>query len=1020
MDKFVEEYYTFISYKHFDESTGHFKDDARWAIGVAKQLQLMRIPVDVRYPIADKCFINLNPRDETVFPVFRDEISTSSETDLNETIKKALAASRSLTVIVSKAMLKDQRDKIARGEKAWCFAEIEEFIQLGHPKSDIYVVYIENATVTSGDDIIPDPLKEEGKELKPICVHEYTHESGKTLSKVETEAMERSAAAVASKIFNSKPELFWSYRKQEKKRRKMQQMLGLIIGATLLIFLGIALLWGRFLRSNHLITQAQVAADIGDSHAAELFGLQSLKGVGTFNSRAYDYLRGFVLPRKYGKASVVKTWVEFSDDGNRLCFYEADKSGRFIKILSTADFSEIKRIPYPYSAPKRVIPDHEMNRIAVLDWDSLRVFNVENSNVIRTAFIDAGSDAEGIIYGFSADNHHFISQRWNNVLFVNLFSEQIDSLSIEHGVEHEFKLTRGNLILKIADSDSVRFYLIEHSPVRKTLLASDCPGTGTRWDYCPETRTLAYTTSSGIALLQGFSKTEIAITPELVNAISISPYSGITAIERNDSSLNIMNRNIRYVSSGSFKWISPSEFKYRTIHNRIVIENVISGDEYYVNEDLELPSVASNERFFFSYESCANSETIIGGYLGPSRIRCIKYNRPSEQENAKLKEHYYFNRGRLAISVKERPLGGTYIGCYDVENHKLLWEDIRNYHTSSRIVQSIDQKTGTAIIQDKGFNSEVIINLKTGEIVHTLNGWGSHFVGNDYIAAGVKGKEEVQIIKKNDFSVVATLEGNINDLIILSDRYFIIPQLGNRAKHVIYDCVTSKISEISDNLSDKHDVSISDDGKYFVTHGIDRSGELGDLRRNYFRVYDLEKEALVYEDSLCNHIRRSTVLNNNTLCFVLEDGVAFFDIRKRKLTAFHQSSFEIGYTSPIKVSENKYLVNVLNDGVYEIDLRTQRFRKSHFSSDGTTVSLFDKEFLHTGGWVYNYYTGDVYARKVNNVVRIDGDYIYFTERDNIEQRIPILNNNQLITFIQQDVGARVLSTNEINYYQNMN
>ena len=232
-------YYSFFSYKH-SETNGKFKADAHWSKMLSEKLDRLTIPTDKEYD--DRFFINTNPKDKKVHPVFRDEKNMGYVPDLPQALKDALDASRTLVIIISKEMLADQRNKDSKGEKAWCFEEIRYFKKLNRDADDFILVYIDPEEITDVKDIVPDPLKDVLIVPRPICVNAYTHDTGKTLadSKMEKEAAEKTAAAIASHIFHAfDTEDFWSLKLQEEKKNKRKKLfiwLCFVILSALILF----------------------------------------------------------------------------------------------------------------------------------------------------------------------------------------------------------------------------------------------------------------------------------------------------------------------------------------------------------------------------------------------------------------------------------------------------------------------------------------------------------------------------------------------------------------------------------------------------------------------------------------------------------------------------------------------------------------------------------------------------------------------------------------------------------------
>lgn len=160
-----ERYYSFISYKHYKEENNLFKEDEIWAFELTRQLELMQIPIAPKpsfSPIDDSRFINLNPKDETVYPIFRDGAIWGKKNDFTIAIKEALKSSKTLVIIISDNMIVDQDERLYKRENGlkteppYCYDEIDYFLSLPeHSVDDIIPIYFEPKNVKNVNEILP-------------------------------------------------------------------------------------------------------------------------------------------------------------------------------------------------------------------------------------------------------------------------------------------------------------------------------------------------------------------------------------------------------------------------------------------------------------------------------------------------------------------------------------------------------------------------------------------------------------------------------------------------------------------------------------------------------------------------------------------------------------------------------------------------------------------------------------------------------------------------------------------------
>ena len=115
--------YAFISYKRIEP-------DETWAKNLHRLLNSWHIPTNIAYSER----LNNNKR---ISPIVRDKDDFPPGNGLDETIKMALRQSRSMILILSKAMIEDQMARRSKGEHAYIFEEIEYFQSLEHSQQSI-------------------------------------------------------------------------------------------------------------------------------------------------------------------------------------------------------------------------------------------------------------------------------------------------------------------------------------------------------------------------------------------------------------------------------------------------------------------------------------------------------------------------------------------------------------------------------------------------------------------------------------------------------------------------------------------------------------------------------------------------------------------------------------------------------------------------------------------------------------------------------------------------------------------
>lgn len=261
-------YYAFISYKHANAASGLYENDGAWANALDKELRYLNIPTEI-----DKSVL-IHEDDDAVDPIFKD---TSTLTivpggELERELTEKLKESKTLVLILSKDMIKDQNERYDPNPKkstAWIYWEVKTFLKYHENDwSRIIPVYIDK------DDYSPHLLKTRiGIENhfdnieKPY--HDYRAEHDWNTEK--TMFYQKTAAAVASDIFKVEKRAFWSIKEKakealeaERKRARSQKLLWIVVAFIIAVLAILALVLRQMSISREYLNEARLALESGN------------------------------------------------------------------------------------------------------------------------------------------------------------------------------------------------------------------------------------------------------------------------------------------------------------------------------------------------------------------------------------------------------------------------------------------------------------------------------------------------------------------------------------------------------------------------------------------------------------------------------------------------------------------------------------------------------------------------------------------------------------------------------------
>lgn len=299
------EFYCFISYKHRDGEK--FKLDEDWAEALAFSLTQLHIPAETKPPIDEEAFINLNPKDDVVYPVFRDYEVLKAGEKFSERIVAALKHSKKLVLIVSDEMIVDQEklvnskssvDKEERYLNAWCYREVFCFLQ-NHLLEDIIPVYI--GSITDINDIplpsvLTGGLRKRDYKANKLLPNQKSEYEGyikywksrilknadlKGEKEINKELRDTLAASIAANIFGTDADQFRNYQMAEEEKRqaeKKKNLIQKIFGAVIAIIAISVLFVSRQVNSSQVnLSKARISLSEGNRKDAMSYALSAYK-----------------------------------------------------------------------------------------------------------------------------------------------------------------------------------------------------------------------------------------------------------------------------------------------------------------------------------------------------------------------------------------------------------------------------------------------------------------------------------------------------------------------------------------------------------------------------------------------------------------------------------------------------------------------------------------------------------------------------------------------------------------------
>lgn len=425
------EFYCFISYKH--RRGDQFIQDDKWAESLATSLIRLHIPTDIKPPIDDHSFINLNPKDAWVEPVFRDFEVLPVGGKFDDRIKDALKYSRFLVVIITDEMIQDQ-DRLLQGsahdpddllekryENAWCYREIFTFLK-NHTREDIIPVYIGERDKI--EEILPRILTGgfssddyEEKRLNEEEAARYTESvqywKDRNIAMVNARKAETTediydfiAAKIAARIFGTDADQFDNYRKAEERKRKAEKekmqaekeslrksrLIIILVAFFSIILLAMGLIFASHNRKRaeafRLLDQARWEYDGNNALTAMKLSSEALKK----DKKNFDGLlfAEKLLSTDYSKPIFLR--VDSSVDFNPRTreFYEFDQDHKQYVLRDLRFHQTGEQVSFKESWFYPISSSEDGTLLAIPDYDSVYVYDRAQKAFIFSTPYDGG------------------------------------------------------------------------------------------------------------------------------------------------------------------------------------------------------------------------------------------------------------------------------------------------------------------------------------------------------------------------------------------------------------------------------------------------------------------------------------------------------------------------------------------------------------------------------------------------------------------------------------------------------
>ena len=1014
--------YAFISYKRIEP-------DETWAKNLHRLLNSWYIPTDIAYSER----LNNNKR---ISPIVRDKDNFPPGNGLDETIKTALRQSRSLILILSKAMIEDQMARRSKGEHAYIFEEIEYFQSLERSQRSIIPVYIDSDNQNPSE-LLPPMLK--GYDKLILNVNDYFQTSKRQWSK-------RVAAAVAAGIFQKDQGLFWDYHRKavRKSRIKIASIILLVfiffVGLPLLLLLNQQRVRTRIAESYGLIEQSRQARKAHDTQAALIFALEAYEKSPDLDA-ALSNLRQQAIPNKHEPRSFLKNNVVISSDGQEILSY--DHNSYSVRILRADDLSEIETIGRSYLHIWDMSFSPDARKVGLWGIDSLWIYDRDQHKCIyaerHRMFYNGFSSYEHAF--FDSKNKYYIRSSDAKIIKLNLITGLTDTLNT--GVYlYNIKRNKDDVFFQQENSSTLGIYRFNFNSFHIDSIFTVPVETRNRWIYHAETRQIAYEVNDsiyrvsprnklfcGIGTIGSFEPNGNRLLWRENSSQNRNERIGMTDSMGRTHMINVYNRYDDRLKSA--QWMQNGEIL-------LAFDSQISGNyiqirdsEYPYHEKVRFVLPQSMDLFDIS-QSTDSLLMLSTKFSIGNAPRFISFEYPVKGiklDKGNIHNSYYTFDGRFHVISR----GYQDIKCWDEDADSVVWV------INATPAINIDHRRDTPdwISPNRKYCALYASSRDSLYIVDTRSGSISFEKESARLERFLS--DDVVVYTQNDSTYVMDLQ---------SQSTVHVGKLnGGQVRNSIYSIDyngTKKICAIADSLNIYvYDLSTKNE---LLKFPIRKSGELYSMmlklsscgrnlicsqmfhvddRNNHseIMVWNIPQQEVVLQDSLPETYYDGLITDEGYFVLKALDRIAIYNILGRKHVAtlrldsrpMHMVQFRNGYV----------LVGLLNRKVLEINLKRGKVVGQKDYPGGIDNRILDGHFIMSGDKLIDLNTDKIvmqmnkedhsYPISIQDSVMILQKYISGTQQT--ESAIPFEDEDALVRRVRRIIGKRNLTAQEWAQYQ---
>lgn len=1016
--------YAFISYKRIEP-------DETWAKNLHRLLNSWYIPTDIAYSER----LNNNKR---ISPIVRDKDNFPPGNGLDETIKTALRQSRSLILILSKAMIEDQMARRSKGEHAYIFEEIEYFQSLERSQRSIIPVYIDSDNQNPSE-LLPPMLK--GYDKLILNVNDYFQTSKRQWSK-------RVAAAVAAGIFQKDQGLFWDYHRKavRKSRIKIASIILLVfiffVGLPLLLLLNQQRVRTRIAESYGLIEQSRQARKAHDTQAALIFALEAYEKSPDLDA-ALSNLRQQAIPNKHEPRTFLAGSSTISSNGEELITY--NWRNQTVSIRDIRDLSVIETIGGSFLTIWRMSFSPDSRIVGLLGGDSLWIYNRDMHKYI---YAERHRHHLIVFYGsyktlFSPVDNYYLQMLGDYIIRLNVETKHTDTLRIGAYI-NDVQQVEDDLFLGISDSTKMGIYHFDYRRLKLTPVFVIPRQVRGNWTFHAQSSQIAYEVNDsiyresprgkifcGVGTIKSFESDGNRLLwqkkyPE-DNSIVLTDSNGYRNVKRfwNDDRLHTVywGRNDENILLMYDDYIQIIESKY----------------PYQERDKLILPR---KHNYHISFLWSDSLFAITSPYALQDDIGYISYDYLAH--NVNLKRPIYTLDGRMCLY--ERDDIEKEVVCTRTQDDSIVWH-IAAYPAGS--------------LTHKGWISP---NRKRCALAHKL-----HY-DEKYRVSRIVGIKIVDVSSGNVLfeKDSASFERFLSDDIFAYVNHDSVFIADVKTKHELYwgrdesgldkwlqrgcQCAEDndricRITNLSGvqvyDFSTKNqllNIPLSIDDISSIALGISPSGELlfvnqlfmddNDNRRSFSKIaiWDVINKKMLFEVTLDELYFGGLITDNGYLLLKAWDRIALYNISSRT----HIATMRFPSRRPLNIvqlNNTHVLINFPNAVVLEIDLKKGKIVEEKEYPDGIGEKIIGGHYIMSGNSLIDLNTDKIVLQLNKSEDNTTRDYIISIQdsimlidrtidnRESREMIIPFEDEEALVRRVRQIVGQRVLSPHERAQYR---